>query len=76
MKKIWSYMYSTANFDYEKIEEIEDSPVLAGMGYGLPVSKCYAKYFGGDLQLMSMEGYGTDAYLYLNRLGENEEPLD
>lgn len=32
-------------------------------------------YFGGDLQLMSMEGYGTDAFLHLRRLGDVEEPL-
>jgi pyruvate dehydrogenase kinase 2/3/4 len=75
MGKIFSYMYSTAQFDYDSLDELGDQPVLAGMGYGLPVAKCYARYFGGDLQLMSMEGYGTDAYLYLNKLGENEEPL-
>ena len=36
---------------------VEDSPVvLAGYGYGLPISRLYARYFGGDLQIISMEG--------------------
>ena len=26
------------------------------------------RYFGGDLHIMSMEGYGTDAFIYLPRL--------
>ena len=47
----------------------------AGFGYGLPVTRLYARYFGGDLQVMSMEGYGTDAYLHLNKLGDSEEFL-
>lgn len=49
--------------------------VLAGYGYGLPISRLYARYFGGDLQIISMENYGTDAYLHLNRLGNSQEPL-
>ena len=43
--------------------------VMAGYGYGLPRSRLYARYFGGDLQVISMDGYGTDVYLHLNRLG-------
>jgi pyruvate dehydrogenase kinase 2/3/4 len=48
---------------------------IAGLGYGLPISRSYCRYFGGDLDLMSMEGYGTDAFLHLKRLGDSNEPM-
>ena len=38
---------------------------------GLPLSRLFAQCFGGDLQVVSMEGYGTDVYLYLNKLTKN-----
>lgn len=82
MKKIWSYLFTTADpaiqegmvaFN-ENVDHSIDSP-LAGLGYGLPISRSYARYFGGDLSLMSMEGHGTDAFVYLTRLGNRREPL-
>jgi len=53
----------------------QNTPVLAGWGVGLPLSRTYARYFGGDLDIKSMEGYGTDAYLHLNVLGDGCENL-
>jgi signal transduction histidine kinase len=32
---------------------------MAGFGHGLPFSRLYARYFGGNVDIMSMEGYGT-----------------
>ncbi|KAI8870939.1 pyruvate dehydrogenase kinase [Ramicandelaber brevisporus] len=74
---VWTYMYTTAEApelepDFNKTDF---KAPLAGFGYGLPISRLYARYFGGDLKLISMEGYGTDAYLHLSRLGDSEEPL-
>ncbi|KAG0001668.1 hypothetical protein BGZ65_003297 [Modicella reniformis] len=40
---------------------------LNGSGHGLPLARLIARYFGGDLSLISMEGYGTDSYLSLHR---------
>jgi pyruvate dehydrogenase kinase 2/3/4 len=48
---------------------------IAGFGYGLPLSRLYARYFGGDLSIMSMDGWGTDAYMHLNKLGDSQEFL-
>ena len=77
MSRIWSYLYSTAKnpVQAEDMEGGDGPAVLAGYGYGLPISRLYARYFGGDLQVISMEGYGTDAYLHLSRLGNVQEPL-
>lgn len=35
-------------------------PPLSGFGMGLPLSRVYARYFGGDVLLKSMEGFGMD----------------
>ncbi|KAF9915171.1 hypothetical protein BX616_006743 [Lobosporangium transversale] len=40
---------------------------LSRSGHGLPLSRLIARYFGGDLSLVSMEGYGTSSYLSLYR---------
>merc|ERR1719499_2842671 len=76
--KIWLYSYTTAGGDQTQTTSVGqqvNSPVFAGYGYGLPLSRLYARYFGGDLKIVSMEGYGTDAYMYLSTLGDQAEPL-
>jgi len=75
---IWTYMYTTmeANDQLESDFQTSDFHApMAGFGYGLPLSRLYARYFGGDLRLISMEGFGTDVYVHLNRLSSSQEPL-
>jgi len=66
---LFTYLYTTAS--PPQTGESQTSAPLAGFGYGLPLSRLYSRYFGGDLQLISMEGYGTDAYVYL-KVGASE----
>ncbi|XP_017310096.1 pyruvate dehydrogenase kinase, isozyme 4 [Ictalurus punctatus] len=65
IERLFSYMYSTAPSPV--IDNARNAP-LAGFGYGLPISRLYARYFQGDLQLYSMEGYGTSAVIYFKAL--------
>eukprot|EP00041_Stephanoeca_diplocostata_P024362 m.616058 g.616058 ORF g.616058 m.616058 type:complete len:134 (+) comp22511_c0_seq13:1952-2353(+) len=51
-----------------------DGP-LAGLGFGMPMSKMYCEYFGGSLQIQSMHGYGTDAYVTLTNLSHGAHRL-
>ncbi|GBG34078.1 Pyruvate dehydrogenase acetyl-transferring kinase, mitochondrial [Hondaea fermentalgiana] len=62
-----------ANIDASATVDEDEEPItfrsnFVGMGYGLPISRVFARYFGGDLKIMSTEGWGTDAYIYINRL--------
>jgi len=72
MGNLFHYMYSTAP---QPSRSGSDSAPLAGYGYGLPLSRLYARYLLGDLTLSSCEGYGTDAYVYLKALSEEANDM-
>lgn len=76
MSQIWKFAHSTANKE-EAMTDFGKDEVTGGRirGFGLPLARVYARYFGGELTLKSMEGYGVDAYLYLPRLGDECENL-
>lgn len=76
---IWTYFYTSAEKQIKE-DDLSDyhnnhKVPFMGLGVGLPHSRLYARYFSGDLKLISMEGYGTDVYLHLNRLSSSTEPL-
>ena len=80
---IWAYSFTTFSEDdlpssgngtTDALNTICNVPgsgnSLAGLGYGLPLGRAYAEYFGGALSVQSLSGWGTDVYLRLRGLGE------
>lgn len=70
--QLFNYMYSTA--PQPSLGGQETTP-LAGLGYGLPLSRLYARYFHGDLVICSYEGLGTDAIVYLKVLSSEANEM-
>ena len=54
------------------IRSLDENYVLASSasvrGFGLPMSRLYARYFGGDLRVVPVASHGNDTYVYLNTL--------
>ena len=81
---IWGYSFTT----FSDIDEVpgagsddalgvisaasSGSSSIAGLGYGLPLSRAYAEYFGGGIAVQSLYGWGTDVYLRLKGVGKIE----
>eukprot|EP00873_Tetraselmis_striata_P016162 jgi/Tetstr1/436426/TSEL_025256.t1 len=94
MERVWQYGYTTSSSVDESAKQEEGLGFghqlsnaadagrrryrMAGLGFGLPLSRVYARYFGGDLALKALPGYGVDAYLTLKRLQDHDwkEQLD
>ena len=57
------------------LSSLSSRPPDLKLGMGLPMSKIYAEYWAGSLELHSLEGYGCDAFLQISRLGNKNEVL-
>lgn len=81
LPNIWAYSFTTFsdneipaqnNGNIDALNAISgasgDSSSLAGLGYGLPLGRAYAEYFGGGIAVQSLWGWGTDVYLKLKGL--------
>lgn len=68
----WSYFCSPSKSGWRHSQALgAGNPI----GAGLPLARLHARYYGGDLIMKTIDGFGTDAYLFLNRLGEHCEKL-
>lgn len=80
---IWSYSFTTfSEMDFSNPDNANLGVLnsiastgghlssIAGLGYGLPLSRAYAEYFGGSIAVQSLWGWGTDVYLTLQGVGK------
>jgi pyruvate dehydrogenase kinase 2/3/4 len=85
---LWSYQTRAKKGDFVDFGQIQKVPTSIDarasqasqmghrhLGIGLTMSKIYAEYWGGELQIITMDGHGTDAYVRIPRLGTNTENL-
>jgi len=75
--RLWTFALSKEGKAREDKHEFGKDEFTGGhiRGFGLPLARIYARYFGGEVTIKSMEGYGVDAYLYLPMLGDACENL-
>lgn len=57
------------------LSSLTSRPPNLRLGIGLPLSKVYAEYWAGSLELHSLWGYGVDAFLQISKLGNKNEQL-
>jgi pyruvate dehydrogenase kinase 2/3/4 len=57
------------------LTSLSSRPPELRLGMGLPMSRIYAEYWAGGLELHSLEGYGVDAFLQISKLGNQNEQL-
>eukprot|EP00339_Tiarina_fusa_P005602 CAMPEP_0116996282 /NCGR_PEP_ID=MMETSP0472-20121206/142_1 /TAXON_ID=693140 ORGANISM="Tiarina fusus, Strain LIS" /NCGR_SAMPLE_ID=MMETSP0472 /ASSEMBLY_ACC=CAM_ASM_000603 /LENGTH=280 /DNA_ID=CAMNT_0004694855 /DNA_START=458 /DNA_END=1303 /DNA_ORIENTATION=- len=72
--KLFSYFYSTADSPNLELLRTDDSH-FAGFGYGLALSRLHARYFGGELTICPMYGYGTDVFIHIKSVDDSKEVL-
>lgn len=85
---LWSYQSRAQTGDFSGLTKVQKVPASidgrasqayqmghSHLGIGLTMSRIYAEYWGGELQVITMNGYGTDSYVRIPRLGTNIENL-
>ena len=70
-----SFDHTSDSSQDQSLASLTSRPPNLRLGIGLPMSRVYAEYWAGSLELHSLEGYGVDAFLQLSKLGNKNEQL-
>merc|ERR1711865_304445 len=64
---------SDEELEWADLDESDDSQPLptVPIGFGAPLARLVARYFGGDVQLRSLLGHGTTAYIHIPELQQD-----
>jgi hypothetical protein len=54
------------------LRSLASRPFEYTLGVSLPMCKVYTDYWNGSIEMCSVEGYGSDVFLKLEKLGNNE----
>lgn len=57
------------------LSSLTSRPPNLRLGMGLPLSRVYAEYWAGKLDLHNLLGYGVDVLLQISKLGNKNEQL-
>ncbi|KAI9913843.1 hypothetical protein PsorP6_005792 [Peronosclerospora sorghi] len=76
-EKLWHYDYTTSPpcppISSNKYHSYREH--FSGGGYGLPIARLLARYFGGEVTFTSLEGSGSTGFIQAHRLGTNSEVI-
>lgn len=65
-QQMYDFSFTTVKTqDPEELGDDNDNRSVAGMGYGLGLSRTYCQIFNGSLHVESYWGFGTDVYIKL-----------
>ncbi|KAJ5906656.1 uncharacterized protein N7473_003572 [Penicillium subrubescens] len=73
--KVSEHKYEREAWHEGSLDSLTSRPPNLRLGMGLPMSRVYAEYWAGSLELHSLEGYGVDAFLQISKLGNKNEQV-
>ena len=84
--KLWSFHHHSAAIALKEETVLEDDNNVSLSGkitddastslkIGLQLARVFASYWGGDISVMTMPGYGSDVYVKIITSGEDSEVL-
>jgi len=65
-----------AELDWTSGDDEGLHPGSVPLGFGLPLARLTARYFGGDIRLQTLMGYGTSAYVHIQELQQEGAEVD
>jgi hypothetical protein len=87
MLNIWDYSWTTVDRAQKEASSVfidqaqqgferGSGGPMAGLGFGLPISRIYARYFGGSLEIKNIPGYGCDVFLRIPNISVFSNKLE